>query len=158
MKAYTQKKYDAESKRWDELAPKTTAAQVVEDSAHQFISQAEKDSMESTANKNQPNGYAGLDANGKLPAAQIPDRLTHDKGYFADENALQTAYPTAQAGDFAIIGTTDTVWIWDADSTPACWVDSMRTASERAKITISGTEPANPSDGDFWFDTSSPAE
>lgn len=46
----------------------------------------------------------------------------HNKGYFVDESALTTAYPTAEAGDYAIVESTDTVWVWDSDNTR--WVDS----------------------------------
>ena len=46
----------------------------------------------------------------------------HNKGYFSDENALVTAYPTAESGDYAVVGTTDTVWIWDEDT--SAWIDS----------------------------------
>ena len=37
------------------------------------------------------------------------------KGYFETETALNTAFPTGEAGDYAIVNTTDTVWIWDVD-------------------------------------------
>ena len=46
----------------------------------------------------------------------------HNKGYFVDESALTTAYPTAEAGDYAIVESTDTVWIWDTDT--SAWKDS----------------------------------
>ena len=46
----------------------------------------------------------------------------HNLGYYATLSDLQTAHPTAEAGDWAIVGATDTVWIWD-DGTSA-WVDS----------------------------------
>ena len=46
----------------------------------------------------------------------------HNKGYFATESALTTAHPTAEAGDWAIVGATDTVWIWDDDT--SAWIDS----------------------------------
>lgn len=46
----------------------------------------------------------------------------HNLGYYADLTALQTAHPTGQDGDFAILGSTDTVWIWDSGTT--AWVDS----------------------------------
>ena len=46
----------------------------------------------------------------------------HNKGYFATQEALEEAYPTAEAGDWAIVGSTDTVWIWDTDNSE--WVDS----------------------------------
>lgn len=37
------------------------------------------------------------------------------KGYYETETALKNANPTGEAGDYAIINTTDTVWIWDED-------------------------------------------
>lgn len=46
----------------------------------------------------------------------------HNLGWFADLTALQTAYPTADDGDYAILGSTDTVWVWDSDTT--AWVDT----------------------------------
>lgn len=46
----------------------------------------------------------------------------HNLGWFSTLSELQTAYPTAEAGDWAIVGTTDTVWIWDTDNSE--WVDS----------------------------------
>lgn len=46
----------------------------------------------------------------------------HNMGYFTTPEALATAYPTAEAGDFAIVGSTDTVWVWDVES--SAWVDT----------------------------------
>ena len=46
----------------------------------------------------------------------------HNLGYYATQAALEEAYPTAEAGDWAIVGATDTVWIWDEDT--SAWVDS----------------------------------
>ena len=43
-------------------------------------------------------------------------------GWYADENALNTAHPTGQNGNWAILGTTDTVWVWDSDT--GKWRDS----------------------------------
>ena len=48
----------------------------------------------------------------------------HNKGYFATQEALEEAYATAEPGDYAIVGSTDTVWVWDEDS--SAWVDSDR--------------------------------
>ena len=45
-------------------------------------------------------------------------------GYFATLEALQEAYPTAEPGNWAIVGETDTVWVWDEDTT--AWVDTDR--------------------------------
>lgn len=46
----------------------------------------------------------------------------HNLGWYATESALTTAHPTASDGDYAIVGDTDTVWVWDGDTT--AWVDS----------------------------------
>jgi hypothetical protein len=46
----------------------------------------------------------------------------HNLGWYATETALTTAHPTASDGDYAIVGDTDTVWVWDGDTT--AWVDS----------------------------------
>ena len=46
----------------------------------------------------------------------------HNLGWYATESALTTAYPTATDGDWAIVGSTDTVWVWDTDTT--AWKDT----------------------------------
>jgi hypothetical protein len=46
----------------------------------------------------------------------------NDKGYFATPTALNTAYPTGAAGWFAVVGSTDTIWIWDTGT--SAWVNS----------------------------------
>ena len=95
---YTQKQKTANG--YEELYPKTTAEQVVTDADRQFVSAAEKadyagkqDALgytpEDAAKKNQPEGYAGLDANGKLEETLLPDTLVHDKGFFATPEALR---------------------------------------------------------------------
>ena len=64
------------------------------------------------------------DTNGNI-AVRVVGGDSHNKGFFATVEALEEAYPTAEAGDFAVVGTTDTVWIWDAESgTSGAWVDS----------------------------------
>ena len=40
--------------------------------------------------------------------------VNKNKGWFATSAALIAAYPTATDGDYAIVGATDTVWIWDS--------------------------------------------
>ena len=52
----------------------------------------------------------------------IANATNHDKGYFATEAALTAAYPVGEAGWYAVVGETDTVWIWDVET--AAWVDS----------------------------------
>jgi hypothetical protein len=54
-----------------------------------------------------------LDQNGNV-AVRVKDVTTYnDLGYFVDPAALNAAHPTANPGDFAIVGSTDTVWIRD---------------------------------------------
>ena len=43
-------------------------------------------------------------------------------GWYETEQALQTAHPTGENGQWAIIGSTDTIWTWDSDT--SAWVDS----------------------------------
>jgi len=52
--------------------------------------------------------------------------ISANKGWFANPTALTTAYPTGQNGWYAIVGSTDTVWVWDADT--SAWVDTGETA------------------------------
>lgn len=79
-------------------------------------------SPEDAANKGQANGYAGLDGSGKVPMDQMPDIVNKNKGFFATETALTTAHPSAADGDYAVVGATDTTWLWDGDTN--AWVDS----------------------------------
>lgn len=46
----------------------------------------------------------------------------HNLGYYATQSALEEAHPTATDGDWVIVGTTDTVWVWDSDTN--AWVDT----------------------------------
>lgn len=43
-------------------------------------------------------------------------------GWYETEQALQAAHPTGTNGQWAIIGSTDTIWTWDSDTN--AWVDS----------------------------------
>ena len=43
-------------------------------------------------------------------------------GYYETPEALRAAHPTGQAGNWAIVGSTDTIWVWDTDT--GDWVDS----------------------------------
>ena len=50
------------------------------------------------------------------------DRTIHFKGYFTSLDKLKEAYPTGQLGDYAIVGGTDTVWLWDDETNS--WLNS----------------------------------
>ena len=43
-------------------------------------------------------------------------------GYFPTAAELKTAHETGENGQWAIIGETDTIWVWDSDTT--AWTDS----------------------------------
>lgn len=43
-------------------------------------------------------------------------------GWYADEEELKVVCPVGQNGQWAIIGSTDTIWTWDSDTDT--WVDS----------------------------------
>lgn len=59
---------------------------------------------------------------GKLAVRVVGGGDSSNLGYFATLQALQEAYPTAEPGNWAIVGTTDTVWVWDEDT--SAWVDT----------------------------------
>jgi hypothetical protein len=46
----------------------------------------------------------------------------HDKGFYANEAAIIAALPEGQAGWFCRNGETDTIWLWDVQTT--AWVNS----------------------------------
>lgn len=43
-------------------------------------------------------------------------------GWYADDTALNTAHPTGSDGQYATVGSTDTIWSWDSDTT--AWVNT----------------------------------
>ena len=56
--------------------------------------------------------------------SDLKTKAAHDKGYYANPSALEEAVPTGADGDYAIVGTTDTIWLWDTDT--QSWVDSHK--------------------------------
>ncbi len=50
------------------------------------------------------------------------NRVVHFKGYFTTESALTAGVASPQVGDYAIVGATDTVWLWD--DTTNSWLNS----------------------------------
>ena len=64
------------------------------------------------------------DSNGKLAVRVVGagGGDSHNLGFYATQEALEEAYPTAEEGDYAIVGSTDTVWVWDTDNSE--WVDT----------------------------------
>ena len=55
----------------------------------------------------------------------------NDLGYFATPAALILAYPVGLPGNFAVVGSTDTIWVWDVGT--GTWVN---TGTPPASITF----------------------
>ncbi len=65
----------------------------------------------------------GEDTDNAKYYAQIAQQVAQGGvGYYETPEALRTAHPTGQAGNWAIVGSTDTIWVWDTDT--GDWVDS----------------------------------
>ena len=45
-------------------------------------------------------------------------------GYYETGVALEAAHPTGQAGNWAIVGDTDTIWVWDTET--GAWLDTSQ--------------------------------
>lgn len=60
--------------------------------------------------------------NAKYYAEQAQQVSQGAVGWYETEQALQAAHPTGQNGQWAIIGTTDTIWTWDSDT--SAWVNT----------------------------------
>lgn len=60
--------------------------------------------------------------NAKYYCEQAQSVTQGQLGWYATPQDLQAAHPTGQNGQWAIIGTTDTIWTWDSDT--SAWVDS----------------------------------
>ena len=53
--------------------------------------------------------------------AYVGDDL-NNKGFFATGTALAAAFPAGVDGWYAVVGATDTIWVWDSPT--SAWVDS----------------------------------
>jgi hypothetical protein len=61
----------------------------------------------------------------------------HNKGYYLTPLDLTTANPTSKDGDYAIVGATDSIWIWSTSG--ATWVDSSISGTVTSIDTPNGT-------------------
>lgn len=55
---------------------------------------------------------------------ELQTTASHDKGFYETEEALKLANPTGVNGDHAIVGETDTTWVWDSGTSQ--WVDTHK--------------------------------
>ena len=96
---------------WDNLFPKTKAENVIESTNKKFVADSQITNWnnkqnalgftpENIANKNQINGYAGLDSSGKIDAGQLPAIAITDT-FIADNQSAMLSL-TAETGDVAV--------------------------------------------------------
>ena len=65
----------------------------------------------------------GEDTDNAKYYAQIAQQVAQGGvGYYETPEALRAAHLSGQAGNWAIVGSTDTIWVWDTDT--GDWVDS----------------------------------
>lgn len=62
--------------------------------------------------------------NAKYYAEQAQQVSQGAVGYYDTPEALRSAHPTGQAGNWAIVGSTDTIWVWDTDTN--AWLDTSQ--------------------------------
>lgn len=66
---------------------------------------------------------SGEDTNNAEYWAQQAQQVSQGAlGWYETEQALQAAHPTGSNGQWAIVGSTDTIWTWDGDT--SAWVNS----------------------------------
>lgn len=96
---------------------------ITQDANNRFVTDTEKSTWnakqnalgytaENAANKGVVNGYAGLDANAKVPLAQLPDTAKQFTYVVADSTA-RLALTNLISGDKAFETTTKDTYIWD---------------------------------------------
>ena len=91
------------------------ASMIVESTEKRFVSDSEKTSWnnkEDKSNKGQPNGYAGLDANGKVPLSQLPD-ASKSQTYVVSDSTERNAITGMLEGDKAFETSTGDSYIYD---------------------------------------------
>jgi len=130
---------------WDNLFPKTKAANVIESPTQRFVSDTEKSTWsgkqsalgftpENAAKKNTANGYAGLDANGKINANQLPAIAISDTFVVATQAAMLAL--TAEVGDIAVRTDLNKSYILKTDgaSTLANWQELLTPTGAVASV------------------------
>lgn len=91
------------------------ASIIVEDTNRRFVSDSEKASWnakEDANKKGQPNGYAGLDVNGKVPLSQLPD-TAKSQTYVVTNSTARNSLSGMLTGDKCYETQTGDSYIWD---------------------------------------------
>lgn len=88
-------------------------------SAASSASQAAADAATAT----QKAAAAAASAQAAQEAAEQAQQVAQGAlGYYVDADALRAAHPTGTAGQWAIVGSTDSIWVWDVEG--SAWKDS----------------------------------
>lgn len=112
-RADTAKTQAAESAQTAQQAATNTAQSVAENQV--LVAQIEGDAAAAAAS-------AAAAAASAEQAGQLAQGC---KGWFVNVEALRAAYPTGANGEWAILGSTDSIWVWDTDSSN--WINSHQT-------------------------------
>lgn len=60
---------------------------------------------------------AGQSASAAAESAELAQQVAQGaQGWYETEEALRAAHPTGENGQWAIVGSTDTIWTWDSDT------------------------------------------
>lgn len=104
------------------LAAANSAKEAAEQSATN--AKASEDSVQRNADASETNAnIAKTSAETATAAAKEAQQVSQGAvGWYEDEEKLNAAHPTAKNGNWAIVGTTDTIWVWDSDTNK--WRDS----------------------------------
>ena len=108
----------AASSAQDALKSKN-AAQASETAASTSASTATTKAQEASESA----ASALVQANRAKSEADRASAIANNLGWFATPEALRSAHATGEDGWIAIIGTTDSIWTWDSDS--SAWVDTQ---------------------------------
>ena len=71
-------------------------------------------------------------------AEQAASIAQGQKGYFVTPEKLRETYPSGVGGDWALVGSTDSIWVWDVES--GDWVDSHKSTDLSNYYTKEQTE------------------
>lgn len=124
----------------DAAAASKTAAQTSQSAAASSAASAQASAQEADASKSAAASSAAAAAESQTAAAdsqsaaadsataaqeaaeQAQQVAQGSLGYYVDADALRAAHPTGTAGQWAIVGSTDSIWVWDVEG--GAWKDS----------------------------------
>lgn len=70
--------------------------------------------------------------------SEVDAIVVNNKGYYATSALLVAAWPTGTAGYYALVGETDTIWVWDSSLSTPAWIDSDQ-KGQVSSVIVNGT-------------------